>query len=153
MIVEPVLGEGGYVVPPGRVARRAARALRPSTASCSCSTRCRPASAAPADPFAAETFGVRPDVLLFAKGVASGLPLGGIVRRRRADGPVAERHPRLDLRRQPGVAARPRSPRSRCSSDEGLYDRARDLGEVALARLQRGRRRQRRGRRGPRRRA
>jgi len=33
-------------------------------------------------PFAAETFGVGPDVLLFAKGVASGLPLGGIVAER-----------------------------------------------------------------------
>src|SRR5690606_20926153 len=30
-------------------------------------------------PFAAEAYGVRPDVLLFAKGIASGLPLGGIV--------------------------------------------------------------------------
>jgi 4-aminobutyrate aminotransferase len=34
-------------------------------------------------PFAAETFGVAPDVLLFAKGIASGLPLGGIVAPRR----------------------------------------------------------------------
>ena len=34
-------------------------------------------------PFAAETFGVRPDVVLFAKGVASGLPLGGIIAARR----------------------------------------------------------------------
>ena len=30
-------------------------------------------------PFAAETFGVTPDVILFAKGVASGLPLGGLI--------------------------------------------------------------------------
>jgi 4-aminobutyrate aminotransferase len=30
-------------------------------------------------PFAAETFGVAPDVVLFAKGVASGLPLAGIM--------------------------------------------------------------------------
>jgi 4-aminobutyrate aminotransferase len=30
-------------------------------------------------PFAAEAYGIRPDVLLFAKGIASGLPLGGIV--------------------------------------------------------------------------
>jgi 4-aminobutyrate aminotransferase len=29
--------------------------------------------------WAAETFGVAPDVLLFAKGIASGLPLGGII--------------------------------------------------------------------------
>ena len=34
MIVEPVLGEGGYVVPPLSMAGRAAGALRPTTASC-----------------------------------------------------------------------------------------------------------------------
>ena len=33
-------------------------------------------------PFAAETFGVTPDVVLFAKGIASGLPLGGIIAER-----------------------------------------------------------------------
>jgi 4-aminobutyrate aminotransferase len=33
--------------------------------------------------FAAETFGVAPDVVLFAKGIASGLPLGGIMASRR----------------------------------------------------------------------
>ena len=79
MIVEPVLGEGGYVVPPRRVAARACASAATSTASCSCSTRCSPASGAPAGPFAAETFGVAPDVVLFAKGVASGLPLAGIM--------------------------------------------------------------------------
>jgi 4-aminobutyrate aminotransferase len=29
--------------------------------------------------FAAETFGVAPDILLFAKGIASGMPLGGLI--------------------------------------------------------------------------
>ena len=41
-------------------------------------------------PFAAETFGVTPDVILFAKGVASGLPLGGII----APRAVMQRWPR-----------------------------------------------------------
>ena len=67
-------------------------------------------------PFAAETFGVFPDVLLFAKGVASGLPLGGIVAPAAIMDRWPRRRPRLDLRRQPGRAAPPRSPPSTCSS-------------------------------------
>ena len=58
---------------------RACASAATATASCSCSTRCRPASAAPADRSRPRPFGVRPDVVLFAKGVASGLPLGGII--------------------------------------------------------------------------
>jgi 4-aminobutyrate aminotransferase len=78
MIVEPVLGEGGYVPAPVEWLH----ALR---------ERCdrhgillvfdevQTGIGRTGHPFAAETFGVRPDVVLFAKGVASGLPLGGII--------------------------------------------------------------------------
>jgi 4-aminobutyrate aminotransferase len=78
MIVEPVLGEGGYVVPPVEWLQ----GLR---------DRCdehgillvfdevQTGFGRTGQPFAAQTFGVRPDVVLFAKGVASGLPLGGII--------------------------------------------------------------------------
>jgi 4-aminobutyrate aminotransferase len=88
MIVEPVLGEGGYVPAPVEWLR----ALR---------ERCdrhgillvfdevQTGIGRTGHPFAAETFGVRPDVVLFAKGVASGLPLGGIIASRR----VMERWP------------------------------------------------------------
>ena len=48
MILEPVLGEGGYIPAPDGVPRRARRASAASTASCSSPTRCRAASAAPA---------------------------------------------------------------------------------------------------------
>jgi 4-aminobutyrate aminotransferase len=78
MIVEPVLGEGGYVPPP----REWLQGLRDrcdehgillvfDEVQCGVGRTGRP--------FAAETYGVTPDVLLFAKGIASGLPLGGIV--------------------------------------------------------------------------
>jgi len=78
MVVEPVLGEGGYIVPP--VAWLAALRQRCDAhgillvfdeVQCGFGRTGRP--------FAAETFGVRPDVVLFAKGVASGLPLAGIM--------------------------------------------------------------------------
>ena len=78
MIVEPVLGEGGYVPPP----RAWLAGLRErcddhgillvfDEVQCGVGRTGRP--------FAAEAYDVRPDVLLFAKGIASGLPLGGIV--------------------------------------------------------------------------
>lgn len=78
MLVEPVLGEGGYIVPPIEWLR----GLR---------DRCdqhgillvfdevQTGIGRTGRGFAAETFGVKPDALLFAKGVASGLPLGGII--------------------------------------------------------------------------
>ena len=78
MIVEPVLGEGGYVPPP----RRWLAALR---------ERCdrhgillifdevQTGAGRTGRPFAAETYDVAPDVLLFAKGIGSGLPIAGMV--------------------------------------------------------------------------
>lgn len=78
IIVEPVLGEGGYVIPD----RDWLQALR---------NRCdgvnrllifdevQTGIGRTGQWFAAETFGVTPDVILFAKGIASGLPLGGII--------------------------------------------------------------------------
>lgn len=78
MIVEPVLGEGGYVPPP----RRWLAGLR---------ERCdrhgiplvfdevQTGAGRTGRPFAAETYDVAPDVLLFAKGIASGLPIAGMV--------------------------------------------------------------------------
>jgi 4-aminobutyrate aminotransferase len=78
MIVEPVLGEGGYVVPPvewlqGLRERCDAQDILLIFDEVQCGM------GRTGYPFAAETFGVTPDVLLFAKGVASGLPLGGII--------------------------------------------------------------------------
>jgi 4-aminobutyrate aminotransferase len=78
MIVEPVLGEGGYVPPP----RAWLAGLRErcdehgillvfDEVQCGVGRTGRP--------FAAEAYGVSPDVVLFAKGIASGLPLGGII--------------------------------------------------------------------------
>jgi 4-aminobutyrate aminotransferase len=81
VVVEPVLGEGGYIVPPvawleGLRERcdRIGALLIFDEVQCGMGRTGRP--------FAAETFGVGPDVLLFAKAVASGMPLGGIVAER-----------------------------------------------------------------------
>jgi 4-aminobutyrate aminotransferase len=78
MVVEPVLGEGGYVVPPVAWLEGLRRRcdlhgilLVFDEVQCGFGRTGRP--------FAAEALGVAPDVILFAKGVASGLPLAGIM--------------------------------------------------------------------------
>lgn len=81
IVVEPVLGEGGYIVPD----KGWLQALRDR-----CDGRNRllifdevqTGIGRTGHWFAAETFGVTPDVILFAKGIASGLPLGGIIANR-----------------------------------------------------------------------
>lgn len=78
MIVEPVLGEGGYIVP-------SVKWLQGLRDSCNQhnimlifdEVQC--GIGRTGYPFASEAFGITPDILLFAKGIASGLPLGGII--------------------------------------------------------------------------
>ncbi len=78
MIVEPVLGEGGYVVPP--VAwLQGLRERCDEHGILLVFDEVQSGFGRTGRPFAAEVFGVVPDVLLFAKGVASGLPLAGIM--------------------------------------------------------------------------
>jgi 4-aminobutyrate aminotransferase len=78
MVVEPVLGEGGYHVPPtawlhGLRQRCDEHGILLVFDEVQCGF------GRTGRPFAAETFAVPPDVVLFAKGVASGLPLAGII--------------------------------------------------------------------------
>jgi 4-aminobutyrate aminotransferase len=78
MFVEPVLGEGGYVVPP--VAwLRGLRERCDQHGILLVFDEVQTGFGRTGRPFAAETFGVAPDVVLFAKGVASGLPLAGLM--------------------------------------------------------------------------
>jgi 4-aminobutyrate aminotransferase len=135
MIVEPVLGEGGYVPPP----REWLAGLRErcdehgillvfDEVQCGIGRTGRP--------FAAETYGVAPDVLLFAKGVASGLPLGGIVAGRElmdqwptgAHGSTFGGNP---------VACAAALATLDVLDNEGCYDRATALGARALETLRR----------------
>ncbi len=129
MIVEPVLGEGGYVVPPVEWLR----GLR---------ERCdqhgvllvfdevQTGFGRTGRPFAAETFGVAPDVVLFAKGVASGLPLAGIM----AGAELMDRWPNGSHGSTFGgnpVACAAAIATIEVLEAEGLYDRAVALGDRA----------------------
>jgi 4-aminobutyrate aminotransferase len=133
MIVEPVLGEGGYVPPPVAWLE----GLR---------TRCdehgillifdevQTGFGRTGAAFAAERYGVAPDVLLFAKAVASGLPLGGIVAARAlmsrwphgAHGSTFGGNP---------VACAAALATINVLQRDGLFARAAALGERALERL------------------
>ena len=133
VIVEPVLGEGGYVVPP-------LSWLEGLRARCDGDRRLlifdevQSGMGRTGRPFAAETFGVAPDVVLFAKGVASGMPLGGIIAGRRlmqrwptgAHGSTFGGNP---------VACAAALATLDVLEAEGCYERARRLGAVALERL------------------
>ena len=152
MIVEPVLGEGGYVVPP--VAWLAG--LR---------ERCdqhgillvfdevQTGFGRTGRPFAAETFGVFPDVAAVRQGRRLRPAARRHRRRRRAlMDRWPERRPRLDLRRQPGrVRRRARHHRGARATRASTTGPARSA-RSRIARLQRGRRRQPAVRRGARRR-
>ena len=81
VVLEPIQGEAGVVVPARGLPRRRPARSPPSTARCCGSTRCRPASAAPA-PGSPTSAGVEPvaaDVVTLAKGLGGGFPIGACV--------------------------------------------------------------------------
>jgi 4-aminobutyrate aminotransferase len=134
LVVEPVLGEGGYIVPPVEwLAGLRERCDRHGILLVF--DEVQTGFGRTGRPFAAETFGVFPDVLLFAKGVASGLPLGGIV----AGAALMDRWPNSAHGSTFGgnpVCCAAALATIEVLETEGLFDRARDLGVAALARLQ-----------------
>jgi 4-aminobutyrate aminotransferase len=78
IFVEPVQGEGGYIVPPpGYLA--ALRALCDAHGILLVFDEIQCGIGRTGTMFAAEQVGVVPDILLTAKGLASGLPLGAII--------------------------------------------------------------------------
>lgn len=134
MIVEPVLGEGGYVPPP----RRWLEGLR---------QRCdrhgillvfdevQTGAGRTGRPFAAETYGVDPDIVLFGKGIGSGLPIGGIV----AGRALMQRWPTGSHGSTFGgnpVACAAALATLDVLDGEGCYDAAGSLGRDALQYLQ-----------------
>ncbi len=133
MVVEPVLGEGGYVVPPvAWLAGLRARCDRHGILLVFDEVQC--GLGRTGRPFAAETFGVTPDVVLFAKGVASGLPLGGLI----AGAEIMARWPKGAHGSTFGgnpVSCAAAVATIGVLRDEGLCERAEVIGEHARARL------------------
>ncbi|MCS6774584.1 MAG: aminotransferase class III-fold pyridoxal phosphate-dependent enzyme [Anaerolineae bacterium] len=81
IIVEPVLGEGGYVVPPASFLQEL-RAICDEHGVLLIFDEVQTGFGRTGKFFALEHFGVVPDILVMAKGLASGMPLSGIAARR-----------------------------------------------------------------------
>jgi 4-aminobutyrate aminotransferase len=78
IVVEPVLGEGGYIVPPPDFLPRL-RALCDEHGIMLVFDEVQTGMGRTGKMFAAELSGVVPDILLLAKGIASGMPLGAMM--------------------------------------------------------------------------
>lgn len=80
IVIEPVLGEGGYVVPPARFMREL-RQLCTDHGILLVADEVQSGFGRTGKFFAVEHFGIVPDVMTVAKGIASGLPLSGVITR------------------------------------------------------------------------
>jgi 4-aminobutyrate aminotransferase len=80
IFVEPVQGEGGYVVPPRKFFDELRR-LADGHGILLVADEVQSGMGRTGKMFASEHFGLQPDVMALAKGIASGLPLGAMVAR------------------------------------------------------------------------
>ncbi|MGX9134670.1 aspartate aminotransferase family protein [Rummeliibacillus sp. JY-2-4R] len=78
VIVEPVLGEGGYVIPPKEWLQKI-REVCDRHGILLIFDEVQTGFGRTGEWFAAQTFGVTPDIMAIAKGIASGLPLSATV--------------------------------------------------------------------------
>jgi 4-aminobutyrate aminotransferase len=133
ILVEPVLGEGGYVVPPASFLQ-GLREICDEYDILLILDEVQSGFGRTGRFFALEHFDVTPDVLVMAKGLASGLPLSGIAARR-------ELMDRWELGSHGGtyggnvVACAAAEATVRVLQEEGLVENAARLGEKLLARL------------------
>jgi 4-aminobutyrate aminotransferase len=81
MVVEPVIGEGGYIVPPPTFLPRL-REIADAHGMLLVIDEVQTGFGRTGRMFAHQHVGVEPDIMIVAKGIASGLPLSGIVARR-----------------------------------------------------------------------
>ncbi len=80
IIVEPIQGEGGYVVPPPGYHQRL-RELTQKYGILLIADEVQSGMGRTGKMFAIEHWGVEPDIITVAKGIASGLPLGAMIAR------------------------------------------------------------------------
>ena len=80
IIIEPVLGEGGYIVPPPGLLPRL-REITRQHGILLIADEVQTGFGRTGELFAVQHWDVEPDILVMAKGIASGLPLSGILAR------------------------------------------------------------------------
>lgn len=81
IFIEPVLGEGGYVPPPPEYLARV-REICDKNGILLVADEVQTGFGRTGKMFAVEHWGVRPDILIMAKGIANGFPLSGIASRK-----------------------------------------------------------------------
>lgn len=81
IFIEPVLGEGGYVPPPPQYLAKV-REICDKNNILLVADEVQSGFGRTGKMFAIEHWGVRPDILIMAKGIANGFPLSGIVSRK-----------------------------------------------------------------------
>lgn len=81
ILVEPVQGEGGYVIPPASFLKRV-REIADKHGILLIIDEVQTGFGRTGKMFAIEHFGVEPDIMLMAKGIAGGMPLSGFISRR-----------------------------------------------------------------------
>jgi 4-aminobutyrate aminotransferase len=80
ILIEPVLGEGGYVVPPVSF-MKGLRDICDRTGILLIADEVQSGFGRTGKWFAIEHFGIQPDIMTVAKGIASGMPLSGVFSR------------------------------------------------------------------------
>ena len=133
MIVEPVQGEGGYVVPPFSFLKRL-RQLADRFGIMLIVDEVQTGFARTGKMFACEYSGVEPDIMLMAKGIAGGMPLSAFATRR----DISSKWP--PGRHGSTFGGNPVSCAAALATievleSERLADRAADLGKRMLTRL------------------
>jgi 4-aminobutyrate aminotransferase len=133
IIIEPVLGEGGYLVPPPDFLPRL-REITRRHGILLIADEVQTGFGRTGQMFAVMHYDVEPDILVMAKGIASGLPLSGILARQELMG-----------RWKPGthggtyggnvVSCAAANATLDVIEDEGLVDKARQRGDQFLAGL------------------
>ncbi len=133
IVVEPVLGEGGYVVPPASFLR-GLRDVCDEHGILLVADEVQTGFGRTGRFFAVEHFQIRPDILTMAKGLASGLPLSGVAAPRAL---MESWIPGTHGGTYGGnaVACAAAEATVRVLKEEGLVENAARLGEVLLAGL------------------
>ena len=111
IVIEPVLGEGGYIVPPPGFLPRL-REITRQHGILLIADEVQTGYGRTGRFFAVEHWDVEPDILVMAKGIASGLPLSGILAKRELHRASGRRAPTAAPTAATWSAARPPTPPS-----------------------------------------
>ncbi len=133
VIVEPILGEGGYVVPPADFLPRL-RALCDAHGILLIFDEIQTGFGRTGEMFAAQLFGVTPDILVLSKAIASGFPLSAVA----ASPDLMRRWPAGSHGTTFGgnpVACAAALATLQVFDEEGVLDNARARGKQAMDRL------------------